>query len=353
MDNTSFNNGKHLTAAELVAYSQGNLSNREMHRLELHLISCELCNDALEGVSQVSEAALLKSLAEVEEKTQVKSSLEISISRNQWMAMAASIALIAVVSAVFYFLPNREETSLAEKSNLEESTVAVDESPTSIDYQEDSLARVTRSEDSLLAIAEANAQQYAANEVKANDVIEEEAIGLDVSDRPDQMPDLATTDDSALLANNIIDDITLEENVEDADQGAAARSKKMAAPAATEAEPTALSGAKTELNEAVADDYITATQEKGVKHFERYIKRSLNYPEAATENNIEGDVVLELSINSFGSITNIDVKQSLGYGCDQEAIRLVREGPNWVAASRNNNPINDKVMVTVPFKLKD
>ena len=69
---------------------------------------------------------------------------------------------------------------------------------------------------------------------------------MDVSDRPDEMADLATTDDSALLANNRIDDITLEENVEDANQGAAARSKKMAAPAATEAEPTALSGAKTE-----------------------------------------------------------------------------------------------------------
>ena len=350
MDNTSFNIGKHLTTEELVTYSQGNLSNREMHRLELHLISCELCNDAIEGVSQISEAALLKSLAEVEEKTQVKSSLEISISRNQWMAVAASIALIAVVSAVFYFLPNREETSLAEKSKIDESTVAVDESPTSINYQEDSLTRVTRSEDSLLAITEANTQQYAANEVKA---IEEEAIGLDVSDRPDQIVDLATTDDSSLLANNIIDEISLEENVEEADQGAAARSKKMAAPAAAEAEPTALSGAKTELKEAVADDYITATQEKGVKHYERYIKRSLNYPEAATENNIEGDVVLELSINSFGSITNVDIKQSLGYGCDQEAIRLVREGPNWVAASRNNNPIDDKVTVTVPFKLKD
>ena len=53
MDNISFNNDIHLTSEELVAYVHGNLSNREMHRLELHLINCELCNDALEGIASI------------------------------------------------------------------------------------------------------------------------------------------------------------------------------------------------------------------------------------------------------------------------------------------------------------
>jgi hypothetical protein len=55
MDINSFNNDQHLTHEELVEYNQGNLSNKEMHRLELHLIDCELCNDALDGLTMVDQ----------------------------------------------------------------------------------------------------------------------------------------------------------------------------------------------------------------------------------------------------------------------------------------------------------
>ena len=350
MDNTSFNNDIHLTSAELAAYSQGNLSNKEMHRLELHLISCEFCNEALEGVLQIREAGLHKSLANIKAKTETKSSIKINISKKQWMAMAASIALFAVVSAVFFFLPDREETSLADKSTIEESPELVEESLPGLKNQEDSLNLIAQREDSLLAIAETTSQQYAARRISASEVIEEEAIGLNVSDRQDELSDLTINPDTNFLADNIIGEIP-EEAVAEEDMGAAARSKKIATPAVSGAETMALSKDKESKEEV--SSYITATPEKGVRHYERYLKRSLKYPDAATENNIEGEVVLELSINSFGSVTNIDVKQSLGYGCDQEAIRLVREGPNWVAGTRDNVAIDDKVSVAIPFKLKD
>jgi len=336
-----------------VAYSQGNLSNKEMHRLELHLISCELCNDALEGVSKIGEAALVKKLDNIKAQTEVKSSIKITISKKQWMAMAASIALIAVVSAVFFLLPDREETSLAEKSTVEESPALVEEHTSSLKYQEDSLNMVAQREDSLLALAEASSQQYAAKEISASEVIEEEAIGLGVSDRPDELGDLAINNDTSFLAENIIIEGTIEELAAEEDKGAAARSKKMAAPVAGAEQPQALSEIVVETKEEESSGYVAATQEKGVRHYERYLKRSLKYPKAATENNIEGAVILELTINSFGSVTNIDVKQSLGYGCDQEAIRLVREGPNWVASTRDNIAVDDKVSITISFKLKD
>ena len=120
-----------------------------------------------------------------------------------------------------------------------------------------------------------------------------------------------------------------------------------------------LSGSTPALREAItsdtkledASDYKAAEPDKGRRSYERYLKRNLNYPAAAKENNIEGEVVLVLTINSFGSITNIDVVQSLGYGCDDEAIRLIREGPNWVPGSMNNTAIDDKVMIAVPFNL--
>ena len=350
MDNISFNNDIHLTSEELMAYSQGNLSNREMHRLELHLINCELCNDALDGIASIEEKALNKSLTNIRAKTETKSSINISFTKKQWMAMAASVALIAVVSIIFFFIQEGEDTLIAEKSPIQEE-ILVDEDSSLKNKAADSLNLIAQREDSLLAIAAVPVPQITAREEQAIEVVEEEARGFAVSDLPDELAEPATINDSSFLADNIIQEFDAEEVKSDEDRDTAARSKKTAVPAA---------GAETPaLNEAIASDtklgdasnYKAAEPDKGRKSYERYLKRNLKYPNAAKESKIEGEVVLVLSINTFGSITNIDVVQSLGYGCDQEAIRLIRDGPEWVPGTMNNTTIDDKVMVAVPFKL--
>lgn len=349
MDNKSFNNDIHLTYEELVAYSQGNLSNKEMHRLELHLINCELCNEALDGIANIDETVLYKNLANIRAKTETKSSISISISRKQWMAMAASVALIAVVSIIFMLLPDRQETTIAEKSPVaEEPQLAEDSASKNMDA-EDSLY-ITQREDSLLALANTQSPQYATRKVQAEDVIEEEAKGLGVSDLAIDNIELSTVNDSATLTDNISQEFTADEIIAEEDNEAA-RSKKMAAPLAGAESPVAREAVTTESKLETSNSYKAAEPEKGMKSYNRYLKRNLKYPYAAQESKIEGDVVLELTINTFGSITNINVVESLGYGCDQEALRLVKDGPNWLPGSSNNTVIIDKVRVAVPFKL--
>ena len=351
MDNKSFNNDIHLTYEELVAYSQGNLSNREMHRLELHLINCELCNEALDGIANLDETVLYKNLANIRAKTETKSSISISISRKQWMAMAASVALIAVVSAIFVLLPEKQDTMIAEKSPANEEPLLAEESSSKNMDVEDSLSIITRREDSLLALADVVPPQYAAKKVQADDVIEEEAKGLGVSDLAIDDIEIATANDSAFLTDNISQEITVDERVAEEDQDSAARSKKMAAPVAGAESPVAREAVTTESKLETSTSYKAAEPEKGVKSYNRYLKRNLKYPYAAKESKIEGNVVLELTINTFGSITNINVVESLGYGCDQEALRLVKDGPSWLPGSSNNTVIVDTVRVSIPFKL--
>ena len=156
------------------------------------------------------------------------------------------------------------------------------------------------------------------------------------------------------LANNEIneelsDNITVT-STEKQDQAVSARSKKMAAPAAG-AESLALNEVETAAIENQAGNYQAAKPTKGARAYNRYLKRNLVYPDAAKENSIEGNVVVEAEITVDGKITNLRVVESLGFGCDQEAIRLINDGPDWVAGEKFGNAIIDKVRVTVPFKL--
>lgn len=107
----------------------------------------------------------------------------------------------------------------------------------------------------------------------------------------------------------------------------------------------------TGASEIEKNTYSGAKPHIGLKAYKKYLEKQLIYPKAATENKIEGTVILELSISPTGNIQSIDVKKSLGFGCDDEAIRLVREGSKWNPATQNGLAVASTVRVKVKFKL--
>jgi TonB family protein len=62
----------------------------------------------------------------------------------------------------------------------------------------------------------------------------------------------------------------------------------------------------------------------GSKTFKEFIASNLQYPKEAMEAGVEGGVVVEYEINDNGEVVSPRVLKGLGYGCDEEAIRLVR-----------------------------
>ena len=61
----------------------------------------------------------------------------------------------------------------------------------------------------------------------------------------------------------------------------------------------------------------------GSKAFREFITENLHYPETALEAKVEGSVIVEYDILDNGAVSNPRVLKGLGYGCDEEAIRVV------------------------------
>lgn len=55
-----------------------------------------------------------------------------------------------------------------------------------------------------------------------------------------------------------------------------------------------------------------------------FIKQNLRYPQEAMDNKIEGTVSVEFDIDIFGDVMDTRIKHGLGYGCDEEAVRLTK-----------------------------
>ena len=62
----------------------------------------------------------------------------------------------------------------------------------------------------------------------------------------------------------------------------------------------------------------------GTKAMTAYLQEHLTYPAEALEARVEGSVHLRYDINHRGQVVGTEVLNGIGYGCDEEAERLVR-----------------------------
>ena len=60
----------------------------------------------------------------------------------------------------------------------------------------------------------------------------------------------------------------------------------------------------------------------------------LTYPKEAQDNNISGTVIVLFDTDSNCRAVNIRIEKGIGYGCDEEAIKLVKGCPSKF---KNNN----------------
>ena len=88
----------------------------------------------------------------------------------------------------------------------------------------------------------------------------------------------------------------------------------------------------------------------GNEKFKYYVKANLKYPASALEDRIKGTVKLKFTVERNGEISNMEVLKSLGDEFDQEAIRLVMEGPRWEPARENDFLVVKDVKVEIRFR---
>ena len=96
---------------------------------------------------------------------------------------------------------------------------------------------------------------------------------------------------------------------------------------------------------------VTAPFIGGMKVWEAYLKKQLKYPKAAKENNIQGTVVIEFTVHSNSTISDLKVFKSVEKSLDEEALRLIREG-RWIPAIQNGRQVNYRARREIEFRLK-
>jgi TonB family protein len=94
-----------------------------------------------------------------------------------------------------------------------------------------------------------------------------------------------------------------------------------------------------------------AQPQGGKKAFQNYLEEKMNYPSQALENKVEGKVTVQFTVAPNGELRDFKILNGIGFGCDDEVIRLIKEGPAWSPTKRNAQPVTDRVKVRLKFDI--
>ena len=82
----------------------------------------------------------------------------------------------------------------------------------------------------------------------------------------------------------------------------------------------------------------------------KYIANNMKYPAEAKEREIQGTVRLSFVVETDGSVSNIVIVNSVGGGCDNEAVRLLEETV-WIPAEKNGKYVRSSNMQDITFSI--
>lgn len=84
----------------------------------------------------------------------------------------------------------------------------------------------------------------------------------------------------------------------------------------------------------------------------KWLGNNIVYPSAASEEGIQGRVVVEFVVGRDGSITNVRVVRPRHPALDKEAVRVIKSMPKWIPGRNNGQPVKVTYTLPVSFKLQ-
>lgn len=91
----------------------------------------------------------------------------------------------------------------------------------------------------------------------------------------------------------------------------------------------------------------------GETEMRKFLSRNVQYPAAAQRGNISGRVVVQFVVERDGSIGATKILKSIGFGCDEEAIRVIKSMPKWNPGKQNGKPVRVYFNLPVTYTLQD
>lgn len=89
----------------------------------------------------------------------------------------------------------------------------------------------------------------------------------------------------------------------------------------------------------------------GMRALQKYLKKHLDYPYLAQSHDIQGTVYVKFVVTKTGKVENIVIYRSVHTALDNEALRVVKNMPDWKPGSQRGKAVSVYFVMPIKFVL--
>ncbi|MES2795913.1 MAG: energy transducer TonB [Bacteroidota bacterium] len=90
----------------------------------------------------------------------------------------------------------------------------------------------------------------------------------------------------------------------------------------------------------------------GNSEMTKFLQKNLKYPRQASNSGISGKVFLSFIVDKNGQISDVTVLKGIGFGCDEEAVRVIKAMPNWSPGKQSGRAVKSRFNLPIVFALE-
>ncbi|MCP9767375.1 energy transducer TonB [Lacihabitans sp. LS3-19] len=89
----------------------------------------------------------------------------------------------------------------------------------------------------------------------------------------------------------------------------------------------------------------------GTKAMYEFLSKNIHYPKSAVNAGVTGKVFVKFVVEKDGSIADVQITKGIGFGCDEEAIRVIQSMPKWRPGRQNGKEVRVYFNMPITYKL--
>lgn len=342
---------KKLGLRRFLGYRKGELSGEERNSFERELQKDPFAEESIEGMLSVSPEEFSADLKKMKAAILLKSRKR---KKYMYYRIAASVAVLMIVSSVFFVLnkgnrvtvltPDTGIQTTAEILKPEPVTRPVENVSTNTEEKSQTLA------DKKSDLKEKNLKSEIKNNTKTTSTEKQTENYAAVSEPSESSVQLSENRNDAQLVTDYSKEVKARSLP--ASGRVPARADAVSAddsmPVTEALEEVVVTGYGRQDKESGKESYLPPKPLYGMDDFNRYIEKNIHRPDSLTGQRVV--VVAVVSVKADGSVNRIRILRSPGPKFSEEALRLIRSGPQWLPAQQNGEKINDSVRVRIVFR---
>ncbi len=109
---------------------------------------------------------------------------------------------------------------------------------------------------------------------------------------------------------------------------------------------------KEPSEEEEEDFFVAVGQMPEIKGGQEWLYNQIEYPDMARKAGIEGRVIVQFVVDEKGNATNFEVLRGIGGGCNEEAVRILKEA-DFEPGRQRGKPVAVQMAQPITFELKN